>query len=306
MEDASRHGRRIAVTVLYPALRPEGSSDFHVLSGTDRDPDLSGAPYPLILTGPDTGDQLFETHLASHGYVMAIVRFPEYYETWDFGIIDHPRDLLFVLDQIASNPPEGLAGGFDSDQVGVAGYSWEGFYTQVLSGVRIDPENYLSFCEQAAAMVPELSAWYLDYVCDLAEKWDEFTACVGDEITVSDDGLWQPLTDERIREVMPMAEYGTWLYGEQGLAAAAHPTFIIAPTADENISYQLETAYVFAHIGSPEQFLVSFVGREHMMVLELEQKKRINHLATAFFGLLSSGSRRLCKIFFRRIRKPIR
>ena len=138
-------------------------------------------------------------------------------------------------------------------------------------------------------MVPEMSAWYFGYVCNLAKKWDEFAAYVGDEMTASEDGLWQPITDERIRAVMPMAEYGTWLYDERGLASADRPMFIIAPTEDEYIPYQIETAYVFEHVGSPERFLVSFVGRGHMMVIELEQMKRINHFAAAFFGVYLQG-----------------
>jgi predicted dienelactone hydrolase len=288
-EDPSRGGRRIGVTVVYPAVRPEGSTGPQLLAGADRDPDLSGAPYPLILTGPDGGELLFKTHLATHGFVMAIVRFPESYDYWDFGVIDHPRDILFALDQIASQPLEGLEGVIDADHAGVAGYSWEGFYTFTLSGVRIDPERYLSFCAQDPAMVPEMGAWYFGYICNLAKKWDEFVAYVGEEITVSDDGLWQPLTDERIRAIMPMAEYGTWLYSERGLATADRPMFIIAPTEDEYIPYQTETATIFEHVGSPERFLVSFVGRGHMMVAEIEQMDRINHFATAFFGTYLQG-----------------
>jgi predicted dienelactone hydrolase len=283
-EDTGRDGREIGVTVFYPAVLPEGSKGDKLQAGADRDPDLSGAPYRLILTGPDTGDRLFKAHLASHGFVMAIVRFREYYDEWDLGVVDHPRDILFALDQIASQPLEGLEGVIDSDHAGVAGYSWEGFYTFTLSGVRIAPEHYFAFCEQDPAMVPEMSAWYFGYVCNLAKKWDEFAAYVGDEITASEDGLWQPITDDRIRAVMPMAEYGTWLYDERGLATADRPMFIIAPTEDEYTPYQIETAYVFEHVGSPERFLVSFVGRGHMMVIELEQMKRINHFATAFFG----------------------
>jgi predicted dienelactone hydrolase len=288
-EDASRDGRKIGVTVFYPALLPEGSTGKKLQAGANRDPDLSGAPYPLILTGPDAGDLLFKARLATHGFVMAIVRFPEDYDYWDLGVIDHPRDILFALDQIASQPLEGLEGVIDSDHAGVAGYSWEGFYTFTLSGVRIDPERYLSFCEQDPAMVPEMGAWYFGYVCNLAKKWDEFVAYVGEEITASDDGLWQPLADERIRAVMPMAEYGTWLYSERGLVTADRPMFIIAPTEDEYIPYQIETATIFEQVGSPERFLVSFVGKRHMMVAEIEQMDRINHFATAFFGTYLQG-----------------
>jgi predicted dienelactone hydrolase len=288
-EDASRDGREIDVTVLYPALLPEGSKGDKLQAGANRDPDLSGAPYPLILTGPDTGEQLFKTHLASHGFVMAIVRFPEYYDYWDLGVIDHPRDILFALDQMASQPLEGLEGVVDADRAGVAGYSWEGFYTFTLSGARINPERYLAFCDQDPATVPDISAWYFGYICHLAENWDEFAAYVGEAVTATDDGLWQAITDPRLRAFMPMAEYGTWWYDERGLAGADRPMFIIAPTEDEFIPYELETAYVFEHAGSPERFLVSFVGKHHLMVAEIEQMKRINHFAVAFFGVYLQG-----------------
>jgi predicted dienelactone hydrolase len=283
--DASRGGREIGVTVFYPAVRPEGSTGPQLLAGTDRDPDLSGAPYPLILTGPNSADELFKTHLASHGFVMAIVRYPNPYDCLDFQTVDNPRDFLFVLDQIASNPLEGLDGVIDSDHVGVTGYSWDGFISLAVSGARIDPDFYLAHCEQAAAMQAEVS-WqgYTEYYCSLAEKWDEFAAHVGAEMTASEDELWQPVTDERIRAVVPMAPDGAWLYGERGLALADRPMLILAPTDDEYTPYQIETAYIFEHVGSPERFMVSFIGKKHMMVFQPEAEKRLNHFAAAFFG----------------------
>ena len=284
--DESRNGRKIDVQIYYPALK-EANAEGETIT-RNAAPDMSGAPYPLILTGPDTGDKLFQSHLTSHGFVMAIVRYPEFYSSWDFGVIDHPLDMLFVLDQISSNSLEGLMDVIDSDHVGAAGYSWEGFYTQMLSGVRIDPENYLSFCKQTPAMELEMSTWYRNYVCNLSKKWDDLAAYVGDEIIVSDDGLWQPITDERIRALMPMAEYGTWLYGERGLAMADRPIFIIAPTEDEYIPYP-ETAYVFEHLGTPEKYLVSFIGKTHLMVEKHEQAARIRHFVTAFFGYYLQG-----------------
>jgi predicted dienelactone hydrolase len=284
--DESRNGRKIDVQIYYPALK-EANAEGGTIT-RNAAPDMSGAPYPLILTGPDTGGKLFQSHLTSHGFVMAIVRYPEFYSSWDFGVIDHPLDMLFVLDQISSNSLEGLMDVIDSDHVGAAGYSWEGFYTQMLSGVRIDPENYLSFCKQTPAMELEMSTWYRNYVCNLSKKWDDLAAYVGDEIIVSDDGLWQPITDERIRALMPMAEYGTWLYGERGLAMADRPIFIIAPTEDEYIPYP-ETAYVFEHLGTPEKYLVSFIGKTHLMVEKHEQAARIRHFVTAFFGYYLQG-----------------
>jgi hypothetical protein len=142
-EDASRGGREIGVTVYYPAQRPEGSTGPKLLAGTNRDPDLSGAPYPLILTETDSGDMIFQAHFASHGFVMAIVRPPRPevdVGVIDTGTVDVPRDFLFALDQIASNPLEGLEGVIDSEHVGVTAHSWGGAVSLALSGVRIHPE----------------------------------------------------------------------------------------------------------------------------------------------------------------------
>jgi predicted dienelactone hydrolase len=93
---------------------------------------------------------IFQTHLASHGFVMARIQIPDHnnYSDWDFQMVDWPRDFLFVLDQIGSSPPEGLEGVIDSDNVGATGYSYGGDISLALSGVRIDPEYYLSYCKQ--------------------------------------------------------------------------------------------------------------------------------------------------------------
>ena len=254
--------------------------------------DMSGAPYPLILTGPNSGDSLFQDHLASHGFVMAIVRFPDldYGSNWGFGVIDHPRDMLFVLDQLAANPPEGLEGVIDSDHTGVTGYSWDGFFSLALSGVRIDPAYYLAHCNNPPQIEPALGAEaYLNMTCSLSKQWDEFAAHVGDEITTSADGLWQPVTDERIRATLPMAADGAWLYGERGLATVDRPVLMIAPTADEGIPYQVETRFIFENLGGPSKSMISFVGRGHMMVFYPEPVDRMQHFATAYFGYYLQG-----------------
>lgn len=283
--DESRSGREIGVTIWYPALNQ-----------TNALPDLSGAPYPLILTEMDSGRFIFRSHLASHGFVMASITVPGDFNKFDFFAIDWPLDFLFVLDQIANNPPEGLEGVIDSNHTGVVGYSFGGFISLALSGVRIDPEYYLSYCEQVPAMKPPLEAWYIEYFCDLAKKWDEFAAYVGNGITASDDGLWQPVSDKRIVAVMPMAADGAWLYGERGLAMADRPAFFIQ--AAEDSPYQpIEAAFIFENIGSPERSMVSFIGQNHESMLVADQVKRMRHFATAYFGAYLQGRQDYAEYF---------
>jgi predicted dienelactone hydrolase len=296
--DQSRNNREIQVSIWYPALEQKDTNGQTIRR--DATADMSGAPYPLILTGPNSGDMLFSSHLASHGFVMAIVRFPDldYSDNWDFGVIDHPRDMVFALDQISSNPPEGLEGVIDTDHAGVAGYSWDGFFSLALSGVRIDPAYYLSHCDKPPLIEPSMGAdYYLEMTCSLSKEWGEFAAHVGEAITTSDDGLWQPVTDERIRASMPMAADGAWLYGERGLAAVDRPVLMIAPTDDEAIPYQIETRFIFEHLGTPELSMVSFIGKDHMMVFDPEQADRLKHFAVAYFGYHLQGRQDYLEFF---------
>jgi len=289
--DESRNDREIEVTVWYPAL--EQKDAYGRTTRRDAPPDTSGAPYPLILTEQNSGTSIFDSHLVSYGFVMVSIIIPDHsdYFNFDFQMVDWPRDFLFILDQIASNPPEGLEGVIDSDHAGATGYSYGGDISLTLSGVRIDPEYYLAFCEQPPTIVANFGGaeWYHEFTCGLAEKWDEFAARVGKGITASDDGLWQPVTDERIRVVMPMAPSGTWLYGERGLASANRPVLMIAATEDQFSPYTEDTAFLFEHLGSPQKSLISFIDKSHMMVLDYGVMAQMKHFATAFFGYHLQG-----------------
>jgi len=210
-------------------------------------------------------------------------------DRWDLWLIDYPLDIVFALDQIASNSLDGLEDTIDAGHAGAMGYSFDGYNAIALSGARVDPEFYLAQCASASAVEAAPPQWWIEYICHPARQWDEFVAHAGDAITVSDDGLWRPMTDERIRAVMPMAPEGAWLFGERGLAAVNRPTLIIGATRDQANYYDLEAAYIFQHLGTPDRTLISFVGQNHMMVYEAEQVARMKHFAAAFFGYTLQG-----------------
>jgi predicted dienelactone hydrolase len=287
--DESRDGREIGVTIWYPAVK-ETNAEGNPIS-LDAVPDMNSAPYPLILTGRNSGNYLYQSHLASHGFVMIIVRSPSFsYEApWNNSVIDAPLDFLFVLNRITSNPPEGLEDVLDTDRVGVAGYSSDGLFSLALGGARINPEYYFSQCAHAPTLDPPLSSFLINYFCKLSERWDEFSSQVGAEISTVTEGLWQPTTDDRILAVMPMAPDSAWLYGAEGLAAIKIPSLIIAGTADELVSYKMTSSYVYEHLVNSDKVLISFIGKHHMMVEQNEVIRRINHFTVAFFGYYLQG-----------------
>ena len=286
--DESRGGRKIEVQIYYPALKQANDSGGFITR--DAVADMSGAPYPLILTDTTSGNVIFKSHLASYGFVTALVKLQDSYDKVDFQVMDHPLDFLFALDQIGLDSLEGLVGVIDSNNTGVSGYSGGGWMSIALSGIRIDPEYYLSFCENPPLLEPELSNWYIDFYCNLAKKWDAFTLRVGPEFKDSDDGLWQPVTDERIRAIMPMAPDGAILYGDQGMAAMNLPTLIIDPVDDQYDPYDREAVFIYEHLGSLEKSMISFIGKDHDMPYEIEPVNRMKHFAVAFFGYYLQGN----------------
>jgi len=297
--DETRDGREIRLTIWYPALQ-QVDAQGRVIP-RDAPLDMSGAPYPLILTGTNSGTLLFRSHLASYGFVMVVVHPPgfSYTAPWNNTVIDGPLDFLFALDVLASNPPEGLEGILDTERVGVAGYSSDGFFSLALGGARINPDYYFSQCAQAPNMDPPLSIipFWTEYFCTLSERWDEFSSQVGPETSTVSDGLWQPTTDDRILAVMPMAPDSAWLYGPEGLATIHIPSLIIAGTADDIVSYEMTSCYIYEHLVNSDRVLISFIGKDHGMVDNEEVQRRIDHFAAAFFGYYLQGREDLARYF---------
>ena len=248
--DQSRGNREIDLVIFYPAVEKKNANGQTIKR--DAAADMSGAPYPLVLTESNTGGMLISSQLASHGFVMVSIQIPDHneYSLWDLQMISWPMDFLATLDQLSLNPPAELVGVINFERVGVTGYSYGGDISLTLSGVRIDPQDYLAYCENVPLIEVGYGAeWYQENSCGLSKKWDEFATFAGEEIATTSDGLWQPLTDDRIKAVMPMAPSGAWLYGEQGLAAADKPVLLIANTKDEFSPYQVETAFIYENLG---------------------------------------------------------
>ena len=136
VDDPSRDNHRVPITVWYPALdAPDSTSSAPT---RDADPDLKGAPYPLILSSTKVA-KIFAPYLVSHGFAWASVDEIDTYFAFYEGAIDQPLDILFALDQVATNPPEGLEGLINAEMAGSIGYSFDGFNSLAMSGARIPP-----------------------------------------------------------------------------------------------------------------------------------------------------------------------
>jgi predicted dienelactone hydrolase len=281
--DAARNDREVTISVWYPAVLPASSTSRGFVLNADPDP--REAPYPLILSSTKAAI-IFAPYLVSHGFTWASVDKLETWPKMDATMIDQPLDLLFALNQVASNPPDGLEGMIDAEHAGATGYSFDGYNTLALSGARIDPEYYLAQCPTPDAKTASVLFVGSDFDCGPAGAWDEFASHAGKAITTSEDGLWQPMTEERIRVVIPLAAEGWWLFGERGLAAEDRPALMIAGSGDWLYP---ENALIFEYLGTPEKTMVTFIGRDHGMITFPDVDARMAHFMVAFFGYHLQG-----------------
>jgi predicted dienelactone hydrolase len=281
-------GQKLEITVWYPAIKPEG---YAVTVASKAAPDTSGAPYPLLLSSTMSGNE-FSPHMALHGFVAAGVNSQGPSKVWDRWLVEYPRQIVFMLNQIAAGQLEDLEGMIDPEHAGAFGYSFDGYDALTLGGARVDPEFYQGQCAQAAQREPPLEEWYIEYYCAAAENWEAFIDAAGDTARGGPEGLWQPISDPRIRAVMPMAPEGAMLFGERGLAAVDRPMLIIGATEDKgymSCPYDLEAVYIYNQVKAPKRALISFVGQGHMMIWDPEPKARMKHFAAAFFGYHLQG-----------------
>jgi len=149
-EDASRNNRKVSLTIWYPAIQ---NSESDPVPSSDASPDISAAPYPVIMSSTKLGFD-FADKLVSYGFVYIGINRIDTYRTFTQEAIDQPLDILFALNQVAKSPIQGLEGMINTETVGTLGYSFDGTNSLLLSGARIDPEYYLSYCQSAPNQQP--------------------------------------------------------------------------------------------------------------------------------------------------------
>ncbi len=278
--DAERADRKVSISVWYPAQLGKDENTNPTVILRDREPDFSGAPYPVILSSTKMASTLAR-YVISHGFTWISVDRIDTYRYMNPDVYQQPLDILFALNKVAEDPPAGLEGMVNTDVAGAIGYSFDGLNTLVLSGARIDPDLYFSYCSDDAQEVDwgDMSA----FSCIPYENWGEFSSAAGETITGKKDELWQPITDKRIRAFIPMAGEGIWMFD---LSFIDRPVMMINGHKD---SLYDENTRIFHDIGIEEKTFITFLGQNHMMIYDTAMIARLAHFTNAFFGYHLKG-----------------
>lgn len=276
--DESRNNRSVNITLFYPTSSEGRESQRYMVK--DAEPDFSGAPYPAILSSTKVA-WIFAPYLVSQGFTWIGVNDIDTYMKLSDEIYQQPLDLLFALNQTAENPPEFLAGMINTDVVGSIGYSFDGNNSLTLSGARIDSNLYLSYCSDTEN-IPDWGSMSC-FSCDIAQNWDTFLSDAEKVITINEDGIWQALTDQRIKAFMPLATEGIWLFD---LNLIDRPILMIVGLEDP--LYQ-ENTLIFRDLPAEEKDFITVLNKDHMMIYDSDIVAQIAYFATAFFGYHLQG-----------------
>lgn len=276
-QDVQRDKVVINTSIWYPAL--VGSD------GKAVDPDLSGAPYPLLLyshgwsgSPAEAVDTGLVKALVSHGFVVAAMRHST--DASPNSFVDRPMDVLFILNSLAALDKGELVGMIDTERVGVLGWSSGGYTSMMMGGARLNPAAIQAIL--ASPFIPDdrtdIRYFYPDW------DWDSFVEYGRRFLMLDGDNLWPAITDERIRAVMPIAEADANLFGEAGTEAISKPVLIVAATRDEYNPYPVNVVPAFEHMGTADHYLLTMVGEDHYFPIDPTKQPALAHFAVAYFG----------------------
>ena len=206
------------------------------------------------------------THLASHGFAVAIPDHPgsdrerlknfyqglepENFEATEF--IDRPKDISFVLDELTRLDNALFAGKLAPENAGVFGYSFGGTTALAIAGAKIDSEHLQQDCETRASLF-NISLLYQCRALELP------TAL-----------LTTDLRDERVQASYVFVPFTRSIYGPEGLSQVEGPVLWEATDKDILTPFVVEQlpAYNWIANSEAERYLAIASGLPHARITQ--------------------------------------
>lgn len=203
-------------------------------------------------------------HLASYGYVVALVDHPgsnnqQFQDlfagyTRDFfaiaEFIDRPLDISYVLDELERRNQAQFQGRLNLQEVGVMGHSLGGYTALALAGAQIDFDQLEKDCVPTLA-IPNISLVLQCLALELPrQEYD--------------------MRDERIKAVLAINPVAGSIFGAEGLNQMNIPIAMGAGSLDLATPAVLEQLGAFTLLGTPNKYLGLAEGQAHINFSQLD------------------------------------
>ncbi|MWK57050.1 prolyl oligopeptidase family serine peptidase [Pseudomonas otitidis] len=232
----------LSAVAFYPARGEPKSSDlgfYHVAAGEDAP--MAAGRFPLVLLSHGNGGSPLAHHdlataLARRGFVvLAVLHTGDNYKDQSrtgtlSNLYGRPLQLSAAIDAAESDAL--LAGGLDTERVGVIGYSAGSETALILAGAQPDPDRLRAYCQQQPA--------------------DHDTCGTQGELVPDRDDL-DPFADERVSAVMLMAPPGV-LFGRKGLEPVQVPVLLYSGEEDRVVPLEQNARALLRKLPNPPDF----------------------------------------------------
>lgn len=201
-------------------------------------------------------------HLASYGITVAAVEHPgsnvaavSTSDTQNLAqllpsteFINRPKDVSFVLDQLAKlNPQPGLLQGkLNTEKVTVIGHSLGGYTALALVGAEVDLEELRKFCKDSLNIGEAPGDWLQCSAASLRERKLR-------------------LQDERVKSAIALNPLVGNLFGKKGLTQVTKPVLFLTGTEDTLTPALKHQIQPFTQLRG-EKYLLTAIGGTHLSV----------------------------------------
>lgn len=232
-------------------------------------------PGPLtVISHGFAADRRFFTylaeHLASHGFTVVAIEHPgsnvsavarllapepdltqapnRILPASEF--IDRPKDISFVLDELAGLNQSSLVlqGRLNTDEVMFLGHSLGGYTGLALAGAELDLRGLADFCADLSPAGLSPADWLQCAALDLDLPADT-----------------KNLSDPRLVKLVAMNPLTGHLFGEAGLSNVTLPTLMLTSTNDGITPSPQQQLHPFAQLGG-SRYLIAVIGGTHLSV----------------------------------------
>ncbi|WP_413166065.1 alpha/beta hydrolase [Capilliphycus salinus ALCB114379] len=200
----------------------------------------------------------FGEHLASYGFVAALIQHPgsdtdqiqallsgratDVFKVSEF--VDRPADISFLLDSLERRNQDEFDGQLNVNQVGVAGYSFGAYTALAIAGAEIDFDNLQADCSSEFDS-PNLARLFQCRALELPRKSYQFR-------------------DERVKAIMPINPVNSSIFGEQSLSQISIPILWKTSGEDKVTPVAWEQVRSFTWLTTPDKYLLLAEGDHHI------------------------------------------
>ncbi|NJN88368.1 MAG: alpha/beta hydrolase [Leptolyngbyaceae cyanobacterium SL_7_1] len=212
-------------------------------------------------------------HLASHGYVVALVehpdtsarRFEQFFSGFDYppdslDLITRPLDITALLDELErrSQTNPSFQGRMDLDRVGVIGQSLGGYTVLALAGAQLNFPRIRQECVD-----PELRQLSFNLSILLQCRAIDLPSDVYN------------LQDDRVKAVLAINPIDSLLFGQEGMSQIQIPTMIVAGSEDIFAPPPEEQFHPFHWLTTDEKYLVVLGQGTHFSFLNTGRQRGV-------------------------------